>query len=171
MRIHVGCGKRVLDGWTNVDVVRNPGAVRDPEILASATDIPLPNGCASEVMAIHLFEHFYRWDAAYALAEWRRLLRPGGRLVLELPDLLKCARNLLKLVEAGGKPLQQMAMWGIYGDDTLEDPYMMHRCGWWPESLSTFLVQHGFADPRSEVPEWHRAGRDNRDMRIVAVRA
>lgn len=171
MRLHVGCGKRVLDGWTNIDVVRNPGAPRDPEILAPAHAIPLPDGCASEVMAIHVFEHVALWQAPAVLAEWRRLLRPGGRLVLELPDLLKCARNLLRLAETGGKPLQQMAMWGIYGDATLEDPHMMHQWGWWPESLSAFLVQQGFRDPRSEVPEWHRAGRDDRDMRIVAVRA
>ena len=171
MKIHVGCGKRILEGWCNVDVVRNPGAPRAPDLLALASAIPLGDGVASELMAIHLFEHFYRWEAAAVLTEWRRLLRPGGRLVLELPNLLKCARNLLKLAESGGKPLQQMAMWGIYGDDTLRDPYMMHRSGWWPESLDAFLREHGFRDVTHETPEWHAAGRDNRDMRIVAVRA
>jgi hypothetical protein len=47
-------------------------------------------------MAIHLFEHFYRWECERVLAEWRRLLKPRGRLVLELPDLHKCCLNIVK---------------------------------------------------------------------------
>lgn len=168
MRIHVGCGKRVLDGWTNVDIQRAKDAPRDPEILSDVRSIPLPSACADELMAIHLFEHFVRWECEAVVAEWRRLLKPGGLLVLELPDLVKCARNLLELVAKGGQPVQQMAMWGIYGDDTLKDHYMTHRWGWWPASLREFLQTNGFTDIREEKTQWHPKGKAHRDMRITA---
>jgi len=171
VRIHVGCGKRVLDGWTNVDVQHLSGAPRAPEIISDVRTIPLPDGCADELMAIHLWEHFVRWECEAVIGEWRRLLKPGGLLVLELPDLLKCARNLLELAGKGGKPLQQMAMWGIFGDDTLKDHYMTHRWGWWPASLREFLAANGFHKVVEATPQWHPAGRERRDMRIEARKA
>jgi predicted SAM-dependent methyltransferase len=168
MKLHVGCGKRVLDGWVNCDVQHAAGAPRAPEILCDVRSIPLADGSADELMAIHLLEHFVRWECDAVIAEWRRLLKPGGLLVLELPDLLKCAQNLIALARKGGKPLQQMAMWGIFGDQTLCDHHMTHRWGWWPASLREFLVSSGFDDVREETPQWHAAGRDNRDMRLTA---
>lgn len=180
MKIHFACGKRVLPGYYNVDAVHNPGAPQDPDLIyemrfdaegALREKMILSDECADEVLSIHFFEHVYAWQAPAVLAEWRRLLKPQGRLVLELPDLLKCARNLLKHAATGGKPLQQMGMWGIFGDQTLKDPYMTHRWGWWPESLKAFLEANGFTGVRFETPHWHPAGREDRDMRVVARKA
>lgn len=179
-KINYGCGKRVLTGFINIDAVVNPGAPRPPEVLHELTfdasgalqhKTPLPDDCADELLSVHFLEHLYSWQSAAVIQEWRRLLKPGGLLVLELPNLVKCAKNLLALKSAGGRPLQQMAMWGIYGDDTLRDPYMCHRSGWWPEALIEFLTAHGFSDAREGVPVWHKAGIDNRDMRITAFKA
>lgn len=169
MKVHLGCGKRVLDGWINVDIQTAPGAPRAPDVFADIRGVlPFADDSADEVMAIHVFEHFYRWECDKIIKEWSRVLKPGGLLVLELPDLVKCARNFLELHAAGGKPVHQMALWGIYGDDTLRDPYQCHRYGWWPESLRAFLDANGFTCIKTGTPEWHRAGRDNRDMRITA---
>lgn len=170
MRINVGCGRHVLDGWVNVDMEVSQKAARPPEILASAAAISLPDACADEVMAIHVLEHFYRWEVAGVLAEWHRLLKPGGQLTLELPDILKCARNLIKLAAAGADA-DQMAMWGLYGDPGTANQLMCHRWGWHPATLQAELQAAGFIDMVWPPTQWHPAGRAHRDMRVEARRA
>lgn len=168
--INVGCGRRVLDGWVNVDVQAAKQAPRPPEVLADARNIPLPDGCALTVMALHVIEHFYLWEVGDVLAEWRRLLKPGGRLVLELPDLAKACRNYLQMSKRGQvSKLDQYAMWPLYGDPSHGDPYMCHRWGYDPNSIATLLSAHGYADITHHKPQTHGA-RVNRDMRIEAVK-
>ena len=167
MKINVGCGHRVLDGWTNVDAVISPRAPRPPEIISNALTIPLPDGCADTVMAIHLFEHFYRWEAPKALAEWARLLKPGGLLIMEMPDLVKCAKNLLAGHRASKHP-EQMHMWGLYGDPREADPWMVHRWGWTYATVKPVLLEAGFESAAERITEFHSVGRLARDFRVEA---
>lgn len=171
VKLHVCCGKRYLDGWVNIDVVA-PIDGPAPDILAHAKSIPLESGVADELMCIHGWEHFYRWECDAVMNEWIRLLKPGGRIVLELPDLHKCCRNILqgKGDTGTGEHEDQMGMWGLYGDPRMQDPFMVHRWGWHPKSLGRFLKEAGFVDIREEIPQFHRAGRLKRDMRLVARR-
>lgn len=167
VKLNIGCGGRRIPGYTGVDAVERPAA----EIIAQANAIPLHDGTVDEIMAIHLWEHFYLWDCPAVIAEWKRLLKPRGRLVLELPDIEKCCRNLLDKVMRGGKDPAQLSYWGLYGDPRQADPYMHHRWGWTPATLQAFLTEHGFTNIQQEAPQWHPAGRDNRDMRFVSEKA
>lgn len=171
VRVNVGAGRHVLDGWINVDVQRSARAKRDPDIFSDARKIPLPDECANELMAIHLWEHFYPWECDALLAEWRRLLKPGGLLVLELPDLVKCCRNVIDGGLKGGKDPDQLGMWGLYGDPRERDPYMMHKWGWAASTVIQFLSARGFRKVVEKPTQWHPAGREHRDMRIEARKA
>lgn len=164
MKLNIGAGHRRIEGYTGVDITQRPGA----DIIAPAHEIPLPDGCAEEVMAIHLLEHLFPWDALTAVREWHRLLKPGGVLILELPNLRKCCENIVSGRTEGGKHPNQLGMWGIYGDDRAEDPFMLHRWGFTPETLADLLKQGGFSRIVETVPRFHPAGRFTRDMRIEA---
>lgn len=167
--MNVGAGRHVLDGFVNVDVQRSPKAARDPDVFADCKSIPLPDECADELMAIHLFEHLYYWEAPVALAEWRRLLKPGGLLILEMPDVKKCAANLVRLVDGDDvKSIDSMAMWGLYGDPNTSDPWMNHRWGWTPKTLKGLLKRSGFGQFAEPQTKWHPIGRSNRDFRVEA---
>ena len=163
MKLNIGCGGRRFEGYTGVDAVARPAA----DIVAPAWAIPLPDKSVEEILAVHLWEHFYLWECEKVIAEWIRLLRPNGRLVLELPDLLKCCRNVVDRIE--GKHPDQLSMWGLYGDPRDEDQFMMHRWGWTPETISAFLRGKGFRQILIVVPLFHRAGRELRDMRVEAL--
>jgi predicted SAM-dependent methyltransferase len=174
MKINVCSGRHVLDGWTNVDaVVSNHPKARGkkPEILADMRSIPLPDGCADELMCIHGIEHVLPWEAEDAVREWHRLLKVGGTLVIECPDLIKCCKNVISGYKVKDKHPDQMGLWGLYGDNTLRDPFMMHRYAYSPSSMTKLLERNGFTKIRSEHPQWHGAGARMRDMRVTARKA
>lgn len=168
MKLNVCCGGRILDGWVNIDVAETPPKKLD--IKCDARHIPLDDGSADEIMCIHGFEHFYRWEVDELIEEWKRLLQPGGKLILELPDLMKCCRNILEGFTKAGKHPDQAGMWGLYGDPRTKNPFMSHRWGWSPQTLSAFLQEHGFRAIRQEPTVFHPIGRERRDMRLVAIR-
>lgn len=171
MRIHFGAGKKILPGFFNVDAIQAPDCAALDLVYemrfengALVEPMPLQDGCAEELHAMHVVEHFYRYDVDAVLEEWKRVLQQGGKLVLELPNLEACARNLL----AGARP--QMCMFGIYGDESWKSPYMTHRFGYTPATLSALLAEHGFTKIQVLPPQTHKA-RVNRDMRLEAIRA
>lgn len=162
MRLNIGCGRKHLEDYVNVDV----DATLDPppDMVADVRSLGLEESSADEILAVHVLEHLTLWDARFALVDWHRILRPGGRLVLELPNAVKCARNL---VQGRG---ENLSLWGLYGDPRSENPLMLHRWGWSPDSLRRELERVGFVEVLEQVPEFHGSGRDNRDMRIVSRR-
>ena len=117
LKLNVGAGGRRLPGYTGIDAVERSAA----DIIAPATQIPLPDGCAEEILSVHLVEHLTPWTVPDALAEWFRLLAPGGLLALEMPDIIKCCRNVVEGYTLAGKHPDQAGMWGIYGSPREKD--------------------------------------------------
>jgi predicted SAM-dependent methyltransferase len=155
VRLNLGAGEKRPAGYLNV------GLEEGHDIRCDLRAIPVPDGFADEAMAIHVLEHFDRWDVPAVLLEWKRILKPGGLLVLELPDLLKCCRNVLR-----GDP-EQEGMLGLFGDPAHREPLMMHRWGWHPETLRKELRRAGFVKVRERAPVFH-GRRTWRDMRFEA---
>lgn len=165
MKLNIGCGNKRVPGFTGVDASPRTKA----DIIAPADKIPLPDGCATDIMAIHLLEHFYQWEAPAALTEWARLLQPGGLLIMEMPDLLKWARNLVEGRENLKHP-DQLHMWAAYGDPRDKNPLMCHRWGYTFETVKPMLEKAGFVDIVETRPQFHIVGRDIRDFRVEACK-
>lgn len=89
LKLHVGCGKRYIPGFVHIDQVRFPHVeyVRDIRDLS-----PFSDGCADLLYACQVLEYFDREEVAAVLAEWRRVLAPGGVLRLSVPDFAVIAR-------------------------------------------------------------------------------
>jgi SAM-dependent methyltransferase len=85
MKLHLGCGRQPMEGWVNVDVIPGEGVDR----VCDITRLPFEDSSASEIYARHVIEHIIpiKWEST--LAAWFRILRPGGKIVLECPDLKK----------------------------------------------------------------------------------
>lgn len=170
LRLNLGCGRSVRDGWYNVDAVISPRAPRPPDLLCDVRKIPLPDSCATDIEAIHLWEHLYRWECDDVIVEWRRLLRPGGLLVMEMPDLFKACQNVVD-GRKGKRHPDQLNYWALWGDPRDRDPLMVHHWGWTFTTLAPFLAEKGFTGMREEPTQYHSVGREYRDFRIVARKA
>ena len=151
MRINCGCGDKYMPGFVNVD------RHGDPDIVSDACPLPFPTDSADELWAIHLFEHLHRKDATPTLTEWFRVLKPGGKLVLEMPSLDKIAA----LIVAGEKNLRMTVM-GLFGDPREENPDMMHQWAWSNAELLDTLSSVGFRDIIFPDPIFHFKVRDLR---------
>lgn len=93
VRLNLGCGEyRILGNWLAVD--SNPDV--SPDICADVRDLGLfKDGSVDEVFAGHVLEHL-TWDEGQAaLAEWRRVLKSGGRLGVVVPDFRAICRAYL----------------------------------------------------------------------------
>lgn len=82
VRVNLGCWHYPLPGWINVDLDPTYG-----DVVADARDLPFASESVDEVYAGHLLEHFAPNDDV--LSEWSRILRPGGRITITVPDAEK----------------------------------------------------------------------------------
>ena len=151
----------------NIDVAASR-AGRSPDVLCDLHDLkPFASDSADEVLAVHVVEHFWRWEVVDVLKEWLRVLKPGGRMILECPNLISACEELLKNPEAGAGPGTegQRTMWVFYGDPAWKDPLMCHRWNYTPQSLGAIMTEAGLVNIRQEPAQYKL--REPRDMRMV----
>lgn len=156
MKLHLGCGNKLFDGWVNVDI-----GDYGQEVQCDLMELPFEDDEADEILSVHVVEHFYPWETPLLLKEWRRVLKPGAPIAIECPDLMKACEHMV------AKRNQQLSYWPIYGDPDHVNPYMMHKWGWTPRSLIKLMEFCGFHDV-TEKPAQHKLG-PVRDLRVEAL--
>ena len=92
-KIELGGGPHPLSGYLHVDADWHSSHL---EAIAGAADLPFPDDFAEEIVAIHLLEHVHPTAVAATLAEWRRVLRPGGVLQVHVPDFKALSSKFLQ---------------------------------------------------------------------------
>lgn len=167
IRLNLGCGDKILDGYINVDIV-SERAGKQPDINCDIKNLNVfPDNYADEILAVHVIEHFWRWEVNGVLIEWLRVLKPGGKIILECPNLISACEEFLKNPNINSGPGRegQRSMWVFYGDPRWKDPLMVHRWGYTPESLAKVLYGAGFTNMKQEPAQFKL--REPRDMRIT----
>jgi SAM-dependent methyltransferase len=169
VRLHVGCGQDYRAGYVNLDI--NPDSRAD--LLLGVDDLGLfPDACAEEIVSFHVFEHLHLEQARRTLRQWWRVLKPGGSLLIELPNLEVCLREIGRHFDASGVDL---ALGGLFGY-----PVEVERCGlahthqwgWTPASLTAELEAAAFVEiAEHPIEQTDRpAARFGRDMQLRARR-
>lgn len=169
MILNIGAGKQRIPGHYCIDAQEHPKARRPLDLRFTFEFdgarlrhwLPLDNCTADEIHNYHFIEHFYEWEAPALVGEFFRLLKPGGRLVVECPDIMKCAKNLLN------GATDQLCMFGFYGDGNHQNPFMCHKFGYSPKTIKRLLSRQGFDNIQFEAPQTH-GRRIMRDMRVTA---
>ncbi len=81
VKIHLGCGKKYLEGWVNCDVVTDVKA--DKYFDFDVVPYPFEPNCADEIFMDNVLEHLR--DTVAVMAELHRILKPGGILKIRVP--------------------------------------------------------------------------------------
>jgi len=154
-RLNLGSGRHYWPNALNVDYDDRA------DLVGSVTKLSLPDDKVDEIYAIHLFEHIHRLEALDALKEWHRILKVGGKLVLELPCLDKICAMIVAGEEKPG-----LTLFGIFGDVREKSPYMLHRWCYSAKELAALMQEAGFTVEISD-PVFHIV---QRDMRVTGVK-
>ena len=169
VRLNLGCGDKILPGYINIDTVSSR-AGKQPDVNADIRDLSkIKSFIADEILAVHVIEHFYFWEVIPLLKSWRRLLKPGGKLILECPNLLYACQMIVEnpVMRSQADKAGQMSMWPLYGDPSWKDPLMCHKWAYTPESLMAVLDEAGYQQAKQEPAQFKL--REPRDMRITAL--
>jgi len=84
VRIELGSGPHGIEGFYHVDAVAggNVNKVSDIRNLHW-----LKSDSVDELYSAHTVEHISYTEILQVLKEWNRVLRPGGKMIIKMPDL------------------------------------------------------------------------------------
>jgi SAM-dependent methyltransferase len=144
LKVHLGCWHRYIPEFVHVDLCDMPHI----DYKSSIDRLPfLEDGSVELIYCSHALEYFDRKEAVQVLAEWRRVLRPGGRLRLAVPDF----RALIKVYEMTGELDRVLGpLYGRMEVDTFRGGAvtLYHKTIYDEASLAELLRNNGFIDPK-----------------------
>ena len=145
--LHVGCGGDPLPAFFGTEPQETRLDIDEtyaPDIVGSMVDLG-DIGPFDAIYSSHSLEHLYPHDGARALREFLRVLVPGGKALVIVPDLEGVTADTRVLYESPAGPVCGRDM--IYGMTRLLEghPYMAHRTGFVKATLERALREAGFA--------------------------
>lgn len=158
--LHVGCGPKRKDRTTagfntpewherRLDINEQVA----PDIVGTMTDMSaVLDASMDAIYSSHNIEHLYPHEVAVALAEFKRVLKFDGFVVITCPDLQSVCALVAqdKLTEpaydAPAGPITPLdILYGHRPPMAKGNLYMAHRCGFTQKVLTGTLQAAGFA--------------------------
>jgi predicted SAM-dependent methyltransferase len=141
MKLHIG-GKETHPEWKILDIEQRP----EVDYIGDASDLSqFEDESIEAIYASHVLEHFYyalNYELALTLAEWYRVLKKGGQLMISVPDLRKlCWLYCRPDIDASTR-MHIMRM--IFGGQT--NQYDVHKVGFDFDILCMYLSDAGFTE-------------------------
>ncbi len=140
-RLHIG-GLIKAQGWEILNAVPGP----DVDHLGNARDLSqFPDNTFTDVYASHVVEHldYAKNELLDTLKEWRRVLVPGGKVYVSVPNMdVLCGLFLDRVKLSAAERFFVMRM--MFGGHV--DQYDYHVVGLNQDFLSGFLANAGYTN-------------------------
>ncbi len=162
--LHVGCGAAhpdkvpeaffPLGEWRELRLDIDPDVA--PDIQASITEMPMvPDASVDAVWSAHNLEHLEPHEVSVALAEFHRVVRPGGFVLVTVPDLQQVAALVAEdrlddpaYVSAMGPIAPLDMLYGLRSALAAGNHFMAHRTGYTATTLEAAFTRAGFGPVR-----------------------
>lgn len=132
----------------------------NPDIVASMLDLStLPSNSVDCVYSSHSLEHIHFHEVPKCLSEWYRVIKEGGKIIIETPNLkipaqLTAEGKLLdKIYDSPGGAVSAIDMFYGHRDLITRNEYMAHKTGFTKESMENILQSLNYN--KFEVTEEH----------------
>jgi 2-polyprenyl-3-methyl-5-hydroxy-6-metoxy-1,4-benzoquinol methylase/predicted SAM-dependent methyltransferase len=133
-KIELGGGEHpVGEGFLNVDARPLPTV----DIIADIRDLPFEEGDIEEIFTSNVLEHFNYRNATMILRGAFRVLRPGGKITVIVPDFEK----VVDIYKTGNVDFMTMNKW-LHGNQ--HHLYDYHKISWDFKGLKIILSDVGF---------------------------
>jgi hypothetical protein len=139
IKLNIGAGSTVIEGFTPID----------RKLGSEAFPLPYADGSVDEIRASHILEHFTFGDASKAMEEWSRVLKPGGRIRISVPDVDKVLKD--------ETPNRLFYLMGgqMHADDIHKSAYDRNR-------LTALMQQNGLR----QIKDWYSPNTDSAALPI-----
>jgi len=141
MKLHLGCGKRYLNGYIHIDKANYDHI--DYISSVDTLDMIEDDSCKL-VYASHVLEYFDRNEVQFVLSEWQRVLKKNGILRIAVPDF----KSLVKIY-GDTKELNNI-IGPLYGRWDTSKEVIYHKTVYDEVSLTKVLEAAGF----SNIEKW-----------------
>lgn len=138
LRLNLGCGKRMLHGYVNIDSKSfNHLGVHIAQM--DVRDLQYSDGSVDEILAEFVLEHIPYHEVQETVWEWWRVLKVGGTLKLLVPDFDMIAREWLD-----NKLSREHLHFQLYCPVVNPNKQMPHLCTFDKKYLKELLEGEGF---------------------------
>lgn len=143
MKIEFGCGETpTKSGFKTCDVRNVPGV----DFVCPAWDIDkhVQENTVDEIFSRHFFEHLTFYQGEIVLDKWKKILKPGGRCEMLLPNM---SFHIDQWINKRNEPKQlrhaKAGFWGWQRGE-FDDVWDVHKSGYDKEILLNLLTTKGF---------------------------
>jgi predicted SAM-dependent methyltransferase len=141
MKLNLGCGKSIMDGFINIDIVASDGV---DVVMDLSTDI-LPYTDVEYINCQDILEHLYRDKQEWFLRSCYSSLMAGGQIYIQVPNLEILAKMYCDIIHNPTEIQVKIDVVKfsecIYGGGNSFDS---HKWGYDQYSLRTVLESIGF---------------------------
>lgn len=142
-KLHLGCGAKILPGYINTDIEDWSGKC---DYVVDARDLSIfEDNSFEEVYSRQMLEHIQPYDTEQVLKEMYRVLQPGGKVKISVPDVERiCIGWLVDKTVEENEALNNI--WGTVYEGGKRFARREHKTGFTFERLSRLLKEADFVN-------------------------
>lgn len=134
IRLNIGCGDKIYPDMINIDLFSDKA-----EVKMDARYLNFEKNSVDEIYGAHIFEHFPPFETIDILRRWHDILVPGGKLVLEMPDIKAICENFVTADKSKRYDLLN-CMYAPMSDLSVPG----HFFGWYDDILVDHFLETGY---------------------------